>query len=197
MKQFLSKCQLSVLCIAGALGQSALVISIPFFSAEAVAQTSNSSTEPASREDVQNLFAVLKLDRMMQVAMQAAAEQTKTNLPELMRQQNIEIPKDQLDALTEDIFHDYPMKAVLDSMIPVYQKHLNKGDVANILTFYQSPTGQKMLNEMPEMSKEAMQAANPVMKDWMSSLMQRMQDRARSMAQQNGLWKPETNSKPK
>lgn len=197
MKQFLAKCLLSLLCVAGALGQSALVMSLPFFSAEAVAQTSPPPTEPASREDVQNLFAVLKLDRMMQVTMQAAAEQMKTNLPELMRQQNIEIPKDQLDALTEDIFHDYPMKAVLDSMIPVYQKHLNKGDVGNILAFYQSPTGQKMLNEMPEMSKEAMQAANPVMKEWMSSLMQRMQDRARSMAQQNTSQKPETNSKPK
>jgi uncharacterized protein len=197
MKQFLAKCLLSLLCVAGALGQSALVMSLPFFSTEAVAQTSPPPTEPASREDVQNLFAVLKLDRMMQVTMQAAAEQMKTNLPDLMRQQNIEIPKDQLDALTEDIFHDYPMKAVLDSMIPVYQNHLNKGDVANILAFYQSPTGQKMLNEMPEMSKEAMQAANPVMKEWMSSLMQRMQDRARSMAQQNTSQKPETNSKPK
>jgi uncharacterized protein len=197
MKQFLAKCLLSLLCVAGALGQSALVMSLPFFSTEAVAQTSPPPTEPASREDVQNLFAVLKLDRMMQVTMLAAAEQMKTNLPDLMRQQNIEIPKDQLDALTEDIFHDYPMKAVLDSMIPVYQNHLNKGDVANILAFYQSPTGQKMLNEMPEMSKEAMQAANPVMKEWMSSLMQRMQDRARSMAQQNTSQKPETNSKPK
>jgi len=197
MKQFLAKCLLSLLCVAGVLGQSALVMSLPYFSTEAVAQTSPPPTEPASREDVQNLFAVLKLDRMMQVTMQAAAEQMKTNLPDLMRQQNIEIPKDQLDALTEDIFHDYPMKAVLDSMIPVYQNHLNKGDVANILAFYQSPTGQKMLNEMPEMSKEAMQAANPVMKEWMSSLMQRMQDRARSMAQQNTSQKPETNSKPK
>ena len=197
MKQFLSKCLLSLFCLAGVLGQSALLLSLPFFSAQAVAQTGASSTEPASREDVQNLFAVLNLDRMMKVTMQAAAEQVKTNLPEIMKQQNIEIPKDQLDAMTEDMFHDYPMKEVLDSMVPVYQKHLNKTDVANILAFYKSPTGQKMLNEMPEMSKEAMQAANPVMREWMSSLMQRMQDRARAVAQQKASQKPETNSKPK
>src|SRR5438270_5391711 len=97
MKQFISKCLLSVLCVAGMLGQSALLMSLPFFSAEAVAQTSASNSEPASREDVQNLFAILKLDRMMQVTMSAAAEQMKTNLPELMKQQNIEIPKEQLD----------------------------------------------------------------------------------------------------
>src|SRR5690349_5178476 len=144
MRQFFSKCLLSLLCLAGALGQSALVMSLPFFSAEAVAQTSTASAEPASRQDIENLFAVLKLDQM------------KTNLPELMKQQNVEIPKEQLDAMAEDIFRDYPMKDVLDSMIPVYQKHLTKVDVANILAFYQTPTGQKMLNEMPEMSKEAM-----------------------------------------
>jgi len=197
MKQLFSKFLLTFLCLVGMLGQSALLMSLPFLSTEAVAQTSTASAEPASREDVQNLFAILKLDRMMQITMQTAAEQMKTNLPELMKQQNIEIPKEQLDALTEDIFHDYPMKAVLDSMVPVYQKHLNKADVANIVHFYQSPTGQKMLNEMPEMSKEAMQAANPVMKEWMSSLMQRMQDKARSLARQNASRKPETNSKPK
>ena len=197
MKQFFSKCLLSVLCVAGMLGQSALLMSLPFFSAEAVAQTSASNSEPASREDVQNLFAILKLDRMMQVTMSAAAEQMKTNLPELMKQQNIEIPKEQLDAMAEDIFHDYPMQAVLDSMIPVYQKHLNKVDVANILAFYQTATGQKMLNEMPEMSKEAMQAANPVMRQWMSTMMQRMQDRAHTIVEQNASQKPGTNSKAK
>jgi len=197
MKQLFSRFLLTFFCVIGMLGQSALLMSLPFLSTEAVAQISTASAEPASREDVQNLFAVLNLDRMMKVTMQAAAEQVKTNLPEIMKQQNIEIPKDQLDAMTEDMFHDYPMKEVLDSMVPVYQKHLNKADVANIVAFYQSPTGQKMLNEMPEMSKEAMQAANPVMKEWMSSLMQRMQDKARSLARQNASRKPETNSKPK
>ena len=197
MRQFLSRCLLSLLCLAGALGQSALVMSLPFVSSEAAAQTSTATSEPATREDVQNLFAVLKLDRMMQVTMASAAEQMKTNLPELMKQQNIEIPKDQLDAMADDIFRDYPLKDILDSMIPVYQKHLTKLDVANIQTFYQSPTGQKMLNEMPEMSKEAMQAANPVMKQWMTSMMQRMQDRARSMAHENPSEKTGTPSKAK
>ena len=158
---------------------------------------SDPASEPASREDVQNLFSVLKLDRMMQVTMSAAADQMKGNLPELMRQQNVEIPQEQLDAMADDIFHDYPMQAVLDSMVPVYQKHLSKADIGNILLFYQTPTGQKMLNEMPAMSREAMQAANPVMKEWMARMTQRMQDRAHAMAQQNASQKSGTNSKPK
>ena len=197
MRQFFSKCVLSLLCVAGVVGQSALVMSLPFISTEAVAQTAAANGQQATRQDVENLFAVLKLDHMMQVTMASVAEQMKTNLPELMKQQNVEIPKEQLDAMAEDIFRDYPMKDVLDSMIPVYQKHLTKMDVANILAFYQTPTGQKMLNEMPEMSKEAMQAANPVMKQWMATMMQRMQDRAHAMAQQNTSQKPGTNSKAK
>ena len=54
-----------------------------------------------------------------------------------------------------------------------------------------------MLNEMPAMSREAMQAANPVMKEWMARMTQRMQDRAHAMAQQNASQKSGTNSKPK
>ena len=196
MKPLFSKCLVSLMCLGGALCQSALIMSVPFFSTEAVAQ-SDPASEPASREDVQNLFSVLKLDRMMQVTMSAAADQMKGNLPELMRQQNVEIPQEQLDAMADDIFHDYPMQAVLDSMVPVYQKHLSKADIGNILLFYQTPTGQKMLNEMPAMSREAMQAANPVMKEWMARMTQRMQDRAHAMAQQNASQKSGTNSKPK
>jgi uncharacterized protein len=197
MRQFFSKCLLSLLCLAGALGQSALVMSLPFISTEAVGQTAVANSEQASRQDIENLFAALKRDHMMQVTMATVADQMKTNLPELMKQQNVEIPKEQLDAMAEDIFRDYPMKDVLDSMIPVYQKHLTKVDVTNILAFYQTPTGQKMLNEMPEMSKGAMQAANPVMKQWMATMMQRMQDRARAMAQQSTSQKSGTNSKAK
>ncbi len=45
-------------------------------------------------------------------------------------------------------------------MVPVYEKHLTKGEVDALVAFYSDPKGQKILNEMPAMTSEAMQAAS-------------------------------------
>jgi hypothetical protein len=58
----------------------------------------------------------------------------------------------------------------------VYQKHLTKGDVDALVTFYSSPTGQKILKDMPAMSAEAMQAASPIIQKMMVKAMDRVQE---------------------
>ena len=49
-----------------------------------------------------------------------------------------------------------------------------------MLTFYESPTGQKMLREQPQMMAEAMRAVQPRMEKMMSSIM----DQAEKMAKE-------------
>ena len=134
---------------------------------------------------------------MMQLTMKAAADQVKTNLPAILKDQDMELRQEQINSLMDEVYRNYPLKEVLDAMVPVYQKHLSRGDIANIEAFYQTPTGQKMLNEMPEMSKDAMQAANPIMKKWMTEVMQRIKTRAEAMAQQTSpQHTPATSSQP-
>jgi len=66
-------------------------------------------------------------------------------------------------------------------MIPVYQKHLTKGDVDGLVAFYSSPTGEKMLKEMPAIMSESMQAASGVMQDMMAKMTQRVNDEIAQM----------------
>jgi hypothetical protein len=70
---------------------------------------------------------------------------------------------------------------MLDDMIPVYQKHLTKGDVDAMGAFYSSPTGQKLLREMPAMTAESMQAAGPRIQ----AMMEKVMDRAEKMAEED------------
>lgn len=84
-----------------------------------------------------------------------------------------------LDQFTSDILKDFPVDGMLDDMIPVYQKHLNKADVDAMNAFYQSPTGQKMLREMPAMTAESMQASSPRIQAMMDKVMERAEQLAR------------------
>ena len=34
---------------------------------------------------------------------------------------------------------------MMQSMVPAYQKHFTKGDIDNLVAFYSSPTGEKVI----------------------------------------------------
>jgi hypothetical protein len=75
----------------------------------------------------------------------------------------------------DEIFKGVPIEEMLQAMVPVYQKHLTKGDLDAIDAFYSSPTGQKLLREQPAMVAEAMQASTPIIQKMMKTTMDRVQ----------------------
>ncbi len=51
--------------------------------------------------------------------------------------------------LTDDMLKNFPVDEIIDAMIPVYQKHFTKGNIDDLLAFYSTPTGQKVIKELP------------------------------------------------
>jgi len=72
-----------------------------------------------------------------------------------------------------------PIDGMLDDMVPVYRKHLTKSDVHEMVSFYSSPTGQKILKEMPAMTTEGMQAVQPRLRKMMDEAMEKIDKMAR------------------
>jgi hypothetical protein len=66
-------------------------------------------------------------------------------------------------------------------MVPVYQKHFTKGDINNLITFYSSPTGQKVLEEMPAIAGESMAAMMPIMRKYMEESKERVEQEVEEM----------------
>ena len=74
-----------------------------------------------------------------------------------------------------------PMDEMMDAMIPAYQKHLTRGDIDNIVAFYSTPTGAKVLREMPAMLAEAMQEMMPIMTKYMDTVQTRLKKETDTM----------------
>src|SRR5262249_5461018 len=103
---------------------------------------------PATKEDVLQLFSIMQINQQMHTMM----KQQKALVHETARRKNPNITQpelNRLDRMMDETIQDFPVEGLLDDMVPVYQKHLNKTDVAAMGTFYSSPTGQKLLREMP------------------------------------------------
>jgi hypothetical protein len=66
-------------------------------------------------------------------------------------------------------------------MIPAYQNHFTRGDIQAMNAFYSSPVGQKVLEQLPAVMQEGMQAAMPIMSKYVTEWKERMQKDVKDM----------------
>lgn len=149
---------------------------------------------PASREQILKMFEVMHIRQQMRPMMEGMFKQQSALVRETMKQRYPQIT-DQEMARTNDVMvesvKDFPIDEMLDDMIPVYQKHLTQADAEAMIAFYSSPTGQKLMQELPAITSEGMQAAYPRMQKHMEKVMQRVEQ------QMNEKSPPKKNSTPK
>lgn len=89
---------------------------------------------------------------------------------------------DQLMVTFEEILPDVPtefwldfrneVKAddLLDMMVPIYDKYYTHDDIRELIKFYESPVGKKMVETMPLLLQESMQAGQ----EWGRALSEKM-----------------------
>jgi hypothetical protein len=131
---------------------------------------------PATKEDVQKLFEVMQIHQQMRQVMDAMMKQQTTMIHETLKRRYPQISAERIaraDRLIAETTKDMPMDAMLDDMIPIYQRHFSKTDIDAMSTFYASATGQKMMQEMPALTSESMQASYARMQKQMDAIMQR------------------------
>jgi hypothetical protein len=63
---------------------------------------------------------------------------------------------------------------MMQAMVPAYQKHLTKGDIDNLVAFYSTPTGEKLLRDMPAIMAESMQDMMPIILKYSDSVKQKL-----------------------
>jgi hypothetical protein len=76
--------------------------------------------------------------------------------------------------IMDDLIKGMPVDEITQAMIPAYQNHFTKSDIEAMNVFYSSPVGQKVLQELPAVMQEGMQAAMPLMSKYLSDWQQRL-----------------------
>ncbi|HEY1659786.1 MAG TPA: DUF2059 domain-containing protein [Candidatus Sulfotelmatobacter sp.] len=120
--------------------------------------------DPASKDDVKKLFAVMASREQMQEMMHQMFTQMRSLSREQMKKRQPDVSEDELarmDRESEELIDHFPLDSMVDDMIPVYQRHFTKTDIDALTAFYSSPAGQKFLHEMPAVTAEAMKAVYP------------------------------------
>jgi hypothetical protein len=133
---------------------------------------------PASKEDVERYLQVMHSREMMTKMMDAMAKPMHQMIHEQFLKDQDKLPPDfeqRISRIMDDYMKNLPLEEMLQAMVPVYQKHLTKGDIDALVAFYSSPTGQKLIQELPAISAEAMQSMLPLMQKQMAEMTGRIQ----------------------
>ena len=153
-------------------------------------QPSPTANTAASRQDVLKLFKVMHIHDQMRSVMNSMTKQQSALVHETMKKRYPQMPEERLeqfDAMMEEGIKDFPVDAIIDDLIPVYQKHWTKGDVDAMVAFYSTPTGQKILRELPTTMAEAMQAMQPIMQKKMNGMLERVQQEVAQMVKDSKI----------
>jgi uncharacterized protein len=139
---------------------------------------------PASREDVERYLQAMHSHEMMHKVADAMAKPLHKMLHDEFLKDKDKLPPDFEPRMTKEMdqmFAQMPWDEMLDAMVPVYQKYLTKGDVDALIAFYSSPTGQKMLREMPAIMADAMDSLMPIMRRQMDQMNQHLHEQIAEM----------------
>ncbi len=165
----------------------------------AVAQTAATAGAPATKEQIRKLFDVMDISKQTRLTMASMQKQTQAATTEALKTRYPQITPEQLARvrrISEESMKNFPVDGMLDDMIPVYQKYLTQTDVDAMISFYSSPTGKKLMQDMPQMMQEAMQASNQRMQKQIAAAMQRIDAMMKEEEQKQSNPPPSTPSKP-
>lgn len=162
---------------------AALGLSLPLLGfAQQTAQTP--SDAPATKEDIQKYLDVMHSREMMAKMADVMSAPMHRMIHERFLKDKDKLPPDFEDHMTkmvDDSMKSLPWDEMLDSMVPLYQKHFTKGDVNALIAFYSTPTGQRVLRDMPAIMQEAMENMMPLMKKQMDAMNARVQQEVAQM----------------
>jgi uncharacterized protein len=130
--------------------------------------------DAASRDQIMTLLDLLQVRRNMTAMMENMKKVMKDSAEQAFRRKMPNPTAKQLEALHSSIdaaLGDLPLDEMINAVVAVYQRHLSKTDLEELLRFYSSPVGQKLIREQPVIMQESMQAGAEIQNKRMDEIL--------------------------
>jgi|SRR5437773_12190288 len=164
-----------------------LILSLLLCAFSVTDRAQTSSDTPPTKEDVLKFMDLMHLRSTLVQYFDGIGKQARVGAAEGFRQKVPDASPEQLaevDKFADGIFKDMPIGEMLDAMVPIYQKHLSKGDLESILAFYSSPVGRKLLREQPAMMQESMEVGGKIGRQRIGAMSEKIDEFISKLAQE-------------
>lgn len=134
---------------------------------------------PATKEDIEKYLEVTHSRELMLQSIDAMAKPMHDMVHQQYLKDKDKLPADfeaRVNRVLDDMLRNMPWDEMMQAMVPIYQKHFTKGDLQAVTAFYSTPTGQKLLREMPALMADAMTVMMPAIQKHIADVGARVQE---------------------
>jgi hypothetical protein len=125
--------------------------------------------DPATKADVDKLLELTGARQRVLQVWQSMAQQAAISAARSYKKKHPNATPQELERVSQAVaqgmqesFQALSIDELMNAIVPVYERHLTHADVQSIIAFYDSPAGQKLLQETPAMMAESAQAVQPI-----------------------------------
>ena len=150
----------------------AVLAAVQLAAASAAAQQ---TVEPEKRAVIVKL---MQMTEALDIGLQFA-DAISDQMIQMMKIQNPKVP-DRVFDITREVIHatfEENTTDLIELVVPVYDRHFTVSELNDMITFYQTPTGQKVISTMPAILQESMAAGQAWSVKIMLMVTQRIQQR--------------------
>jgi uncharacterized protein len=151
-----------------------IAVGMVAFCSLALAQNAD---EPASRDDVLLLLRTMHSHDTVRRTMEVQASSMQKLFHDAILQETGKVPPDfdaRFKKAMTEMLNGMPTDEIVQAMIPAYQKHFTHGDIAAMNAFYASPVGQKVLQVLPDVMRDGMESALPLVAKYLGDAQEKM-----------------------
>jgi len=114
--------------------------------------------DPSKEADIRRLMSLTNFDALIRQTMNGMGGNIKTLMTNALPPGEY---RDKLVDLFIKKFHsNLRTNELADRAIPVYDRHYSSSEIKELIRFYETPVGQKLLKELPAVSAELQQAGS-------------------------------------
>ena len=107
----------------------------------------NSTGPRASERDVRRLIELVGVVEKELASIDVVMEMLKKQMPT--------VPAKVWPEVRAEFVKTFSREAIITGYIPIYSSHFNANEVRQLIAFYSSPVGKKLVSEMPLIEAEA------------------------------------------
>ena len=138
--------------------------------------------------DIMRLLEVMNTEQMSESMFSSMIPALKQQVTSLVKDDTSKEKVDEaMGKLMEEVAEEMKaMTSKLNSteMVNIYDKHFSQEEIKNLIDFYESPTGKKLLEKTPEISNELMNAMmTQYMPEFQASLQKKFEEFSKSISE--------------
>jgi uncharacterized protein len=120
------------------------------------ASSDTTKIDPAKEADIRQLMEVTGVSGLGEQLMTEGIAQFRSSVME--SQPDNPRAKQFADAFAARFQKHFDPHTLIETVIPIYDRHLSDEDLKSLLEYYKSPFGQRMLKILPELARDSQQA---------------------------------------